>query len=1128
MPPQVSVLIGPARSGKTFQLLGSYRQVLQASSRSVGVRALWLAPTSRSASLVRQALLAGSGGAWLTPGVMTFEQLVGRVLAGSPRRRRLVTPFQQRALLGQILRAALENKQLEFLSQVAARPGFVDLLLEHIRELERRGIRPTEFCRAQARGDPALQAELDRLYAQYEEALGSHGLCDVEGRHWAARDALAAGQCPWLRHVELVVADGFADFTRAQHEALGLLAERSERLAISLPGDADAPVGREEAEDRQAGRDDLFAKSRATLAELRRWHPRLEVQRLPHRNSAWPLLDHLSEHLFRHPRLAPPLPPAAQESLDRLALVGAAGGHDEIVRLAREIKRRLTAGEARPGDIVVVFRSLGDVASRVREVFNEFGIPHFVETEVPLLASGVVRTLLSLLRLDIEDWPFRRVVSVITNNTRTTVSDEARAATDWLVRDLQIARGRQALLDRVEQLAANAAEVPAGHPARKRFLAAVAAQPVLSHLAAALEELPQQATPAEWSQALTRLGTQLGLALLADATEELDTDETSDGANRTPFVDDRVAWQCVVRHLASLEQLAAWQDQPAPTFSRRDMLSALIDMAKHESLPQPHDEVGRVRVLSAATARTVSAKHLFLAGMSEQAFPSPERVGRFYSDEDYHFFAKAVDQAAAVSLPAIVQRPQEEMLLFYEVLSRATERLSLSYPALDDKAQTLPPSPYVLEVLRTVGEEHLAGDMRPVPSPLPVGPVPLGPAEWRVQAVANAFEKKHDLLAGLLRHEESSPVARSLEAALRVGRARGQGTDFGPFEGLFTSPAARERLAQRFGPQHLWSPTQFEEYAACPYQFYLKHVLGLEPLGELTLGTNFARRGTFLHDVLAEFHRARGEIGSEATPPAELDKPTFLNSFVAAVDKVRRSMPRSGVEAALVDIDRRQIEQWAESYYEELAKYNRQWSELAAGLVPSHFEVRFGPPRPGEEDTDDPTSSELPLELDISGERIKITGRIDRIDVGQAGDRMVFNVIDYKSGKRQTLTRDKVESGERLQPALYVMAAQAVLFDKENAVPLWAGYWSMKNGVSTDVRYSLFCSVDGREPSEVWKDLQSALSRQIGQFVRGIRHGDFPVVSRDDRCTSRCAFSTVCRIAQVRSLDKTWVATSDT
>jgi ATP-dependent helicase/DNAse subunit B len=1106
MPVQVSVLIGPSRSGKTFRLLGEYRQALRARPGSADSRTLWLAPTVRNARVTRRALLAEGLAACLQPGVMTFEELAGRILAASTCRQQLLSACQQRAVLRQVVHAALENKRLAYLARVAVRSAFIDLLAEHIRELKRRGIGPDDFLpAANPRHDRDQQAELHHLYAEYEAQLKAHGLCDFEGLYGPACEALAASARPWPGQLDLIVADGFTDFTQVQLALLRSLADQAGRLMIALPGDVDAAPA--------AGRDDLFAKSEATLVELKRLYPRLTVERLPPRPSDWPALDHLAGHLFRNPRHVPPLPHAAQPSLDRLAILAGAGVHDEIALLAREIKRRLLQGEARPGEVVVAFRSLQDAAPRVREVFTEYGIPHLVETAIPLLASGTIRTLLGLLRLVDDDWPFRRVVSVVTNNALTALDGQGRAATDWLVRELQIAQGRRTLWERVEPLAADAAALPAGHPAKRRLDAAAAALPLLRQLAAALDELPDRATPTDWGRALAQLGTQLGLAPFAQPVDE---------ANQPGAVDDRLAWQRVVEHLASLDRLAAWQNQSPPQLSRSDFLGLLIDVATHEKVPQPFDEVGRVRVLSAATARTVSAKHLFLAGMSEQAFPSPERVGRFYSEDDYRAFAAPTGRKQAGKSPAPVRRSQEEMLLFYEVLTRATGRLTISYPALDDKAQALPPSPYVTEIERTLGPEVAARRVEPVLSPIPAEQVPLCPADWRVQAVADALRGESRLLAGLLTDERSQPLAHSLEAALRTIHARSRGHSFGPYEGMLTSPAARARLAQRFGPQHLWSPSQFEEYAACPYQFFLKNVLGLEPLGELTLETDYARRGTFLHEVLAELHREQRNAAAAAKSTTSFDRSSFLDAFGAAVETVRRSMPRLGVEAALVEIDRRQIDQWAESYFEDLAKYDGNWSELAAGLAPSHFEVRFGPPRPGETHTNDPQSNDRPLELDIGGEQIKITGRIDRIDVGRAGERLVFNVIDYKSGRRPTLTRDKIESGERLQPALYVMAAQAVLFADENATPLWSGYWSMKNGLTMKANTSLHCSADGASPTDEWEALQPIIAERIGQFVRGIRQGEFPVVSRDDQCTSRCEYNTACRIAQVRNLGKTW------
>jgi hypothetical protein len=80
----------------------------------------------------------------------------------------------------------------------------------------------------------------------------------------------------------------------------------------------------------------------------------------------------------------------------------------------------------------------------------------------------------------------------------------------------------------------------------------------------------------------------------------------------------------------------------------------------------------------------------------------------------------------------------------------------------------------------------------------------------------------------------------------------------------------------------------------------------------------------------------------------------------------------------------------------------------------------------------------------------------------------------------------------------------------------------MANGVTVDARFSLQCSQDYKSPSEHWEQMQASVVQQIGRFVRDIRTGNFPVASRDDKCTSYCEYSTVCRVGQVRSLGKQW------
>jgi hypothetical protein len=279
-----------------------------------------------------------------------------------------------------------------------------------------------------------------------------------------------------------------------------------------------------------------------------------------------------------------------------------------------------------------------------------------------------------------------------------------------------------------------------------------------------------------------------------------------------------------------------------------------------------------------------------------------------------------------------------------------------------------------------------------------------------------------------------------------------------------------------------------------------------------------------MHDVLALFHRKLHDGPAEEWAGLLRDEARFAADLRRTLDEVIGTgiLPREGIDAALVELDRRQIDKWIARYREQYAKYDGAWASLDEPMLPTHFELRFGRSAPGDAAAEDQHSVDNAFRLDIGGEQILITGRIDRIDVGQSGGRAVFNVIDYKTGARPSMTREKMEAGERLQPALYVMAAEALLFAPGEATPMWAGYWSMKNGLTTDAKYSLRCSVDGAAPSESWESLRPAVIARIREFVHAIRAGSFPVFSRDHDCTSRCDFKTVCRVGQIRSLNKLW------
>jgi RecB family exonuclease len=722
-----------------------------------------------------------------------------------------------------------------------------------------------------------------------------------------------------------------------------------------------------------------------------------------------------------------------------------------------------------------------------------------------------------VLRLESDDWPFRGVVSVLTNNALSAFEPTRRRAADWLVRELQVAKGRSALLERIEQLAGERAPLgQLSEHVRRRVESARIALPLFRLLAEALDDLPAEGTATEWCAAMWELGSRLGLLPFVGDREAV-IDHSSDQP-LGKHAREQMAWECVVEHFTALERLDALLEMPPRKLSRVEARAALDDALRHGKLPRGHDDVGRVRVFSALTARTITARHVFLAGMSEQSFPAAEPAGRLATEAQYWALAGAIKNNRGTGTPqpaAVATRAQEEMLLFYGVLRCAEQSLTISYPALDDKAQQLPASPYVTElrrILDRVGSSRIRATV-PQLSPIPGGDAPLSLAEWRVQAVSRALAGDVGLLAGLFRKSRGTAI----DAGLRMVDARAHRQSFGPAEGLLNSPAAAARFGQRFGPLHLWSPSQWETYAACPYKFFLEQVLSLEPLGDLVLETDFARRGSRLHDVLADFHRQWPSIREGGQKNFQDEAAAFLEHFCQVVDS-RVSTARAGIDAALAELDRRQLRKWADRHRDHHAQYDGHWSQLKSPLVPAHFELRFGPARPGDTDVDDPASCNEAFILNINGEPVRITGRIDRIDVTRVGERVQFTVIDYKSGRKTSLREEHIESGEQLQLPIYVAAAQALVFDGK-AEPLAAGYWTMSGGFDSK---GVLAVEQGDSAPARWDRVRSMVEQRIGEFIASIRRGEFPVYSRDERCTSRCDFNTVCRVAHVRSLGKTW------
>ena len=77
-----------------------------------------------------------------------------------------------------------------------------------------------------------------------------------------------------------------------------------------------------------------------------------------------------------------------------------------------------------------------------------------------------------------------------------------------------------------------------------------------------------------------------------------------------------------------------------------------------------------------------------------------------------------------------------------------------------------------------------------------------------------------------------------------------------PYDGILSGDEQiSTSLLEKFGPEHVYSPTTLEVYAQCPLRFFLKNIMHLEDLPEVEPNLSASDRGTMVHNILTIFYR---------------------------------------------------------------------------------------------------------------------------------------------------------------------------------------------------------------------------------------------------------------------------------
>ena len=297
--------------------------------------------------------------------------------------------------------------------------------------------------------------------------------------------------------------------------------------------------------------------------------------------------------------------------------------HAEADWVGREIDRLCDAGQARPGDVAVFYRT--NAQSRVfEEVFIRIGLPYRVVGGVRFYERAEVRDALAYLRAVVNE---DDTVSVrrILNTPRRGIGDRAEACVEALATRERISFG--AALRR-------AAEAPGISPRSANAIA---------EFVALLDELRTLAATAPPEEVLEAALTRSGY--LAALEESLDPQD----AGRIENLQELVS---VAREYSERAEAQAADGGPGATLAGFLEQVALVTDADQVPADDPEHQ-GVVTLMTLHTAKGLEFPVVFLTGLEDGVFPHLRALG---------------DN----------QELEEERRLAYVGITRARQRLYLS------------------------------------------------------------------------------------------------------------------------------------------------------------------------------------------------------------------------------------------------------------------------------------------------------------------------------------------------------------------------------------------------------------------------------------------------------------------
>ena len=1050
------IIAGPSMSGKTYKLC---TDILKQAEEHPSENFLIIIPEQVGNAYEKKLIdlnrkLYGHPG-FMNIDVIGFGRLSYRIFEEMGVRDTSVLEEYEKSMLIRVVSGQVKDS-LEVYGGSIDKVGFTAKMKSLISELIQYGI-TVEDVENVAKGladsgNDALASKMNdvkRIYEGFNDILGNMDSGISEERMKLLARLLSEDRpCPVIDNA-VICFDEFRGYTPDQLKIIGALSKRAKDIRFGLCIETDIIKNGVQVKEH-----DIFRQSYETFRSLQEvigYKP--EITFTERRNEG--MLGHMEKNVFR-------FPVKEFEGNDGSLEMFCARDPEEEIRLVAESIRKEVRSGLRYKDIVVVTGDAQGFDRFAGKIFDEYDIPIFCDFNRKLRKNPYTEAILRLFDIACKDYDYSGIFGFIKTGVPAIEDRHALDNLENYILKTGI-RGRKLWEKPITPFGEVSDEV------RDKFIK-------MDEIRSLIIETVRPVT--EYSTGSHKVSDILnGLRLVIEGLDfenkmENSAQQLEDMGLMTDARVMRSLYAIIMKLIDETDELLGSQEMRLQEFA--EIFESGIEEVSIGVIPPTIDSV---HICDLTRSRIIDAKVVHFINVNDGIVPSSKALGSILSDKDKDKVEKILEDLGIGKKLASsgVRQSIDELFMIYQILSKPTQKLTISYCLADLEGTETEPSFLVGRIGRLFPDVDVAfREAAPFEGTL------QSDKKYYIRWLRNMLEEIHVVKADENPSEAFDSNMENVIRYLQYGEYTelSEKTDITPALDFSNKPDDIPDEVMR-GLELKLSVSKLESYASCPYSYFLKYILGLKDRPEKKME---------YYDVGNILHRSLELTMLEVRDEHRNDWKNITDEKL--IELMDDSLKKAWEEYDALQKDDVPTDGKTDYVYRNMKMLSERTiltlkSHINSGeMLPQRMEQGFS----AEFTANRPDGTEVP---------VTIQGKIDRIDTFEEDDRLYVRVIDYKTGNHDFKPVD-IKEGLDIQLSVYTKIITEILQEKysdKKVIPAGMYFYHVSNPVIKPVDKKTLDKCDG----DYLRASVMLLEKELR--LRGLSNCD-PVVSSEEELYS--------------------------